>query len=213
MATQIGLYNSALRFIGETKLLALSDDREARYALDDIWSDGLVDYVLEEGYWYFAMRASQFNSDPTLIPPYGLAKGFEQPDDWVRTAAICADPYYRVPLTVFADEAGFWFADIDPLYVRYVSNDANYGGNLGAWPQSFTEFVAAHMAWKLAPRLTSSMGKVEEMAKTRQGLLNEARSRAAMNESAKFLPMGNWTRSRLGRGNGLDRGNPNALIG
>jgi uncharacterized protein YneR len=214
MATQLGLYNSALRFLGEVRLLALSDDRDIRYSLDDVWADGLINAVLEQGYWYFAMRASQINSDPTLKPPYGLSKGFEQPSDWLRTAAICSDPYYNSPITSFTDESGFWFCDTDPIYVRYVSNDTRFGGNLGAWPQSFAEFVGAHMAWKVAPKTTGSRDKTDEMEKLRHRLLTEARSKAAMNESAVFPPLGAWVRARFGRNaGGFDRGSRNTLIG
>lgn len=213
MATQLGIYNSALRFLGETKLVSLSEDREARYTMDDVWSDNFINAVLEEGYWYFAMRASQINSDPTLKPPYGYAKGFEQPSDWIRTAAMCSDPYYNVPITAFSDESGFWFTDTDPIYVRYVSNDTRYGGNLGIWPQSFVEFAASHMAWKIAPKIVTSEDKVGAMMKLRDELLLKARSKAAMNESTMFPPTGSWVRSRVGRNPGFDRGNRNSLIG
>lgn len=214
MATQLGLYNSALRFLGETKLLSLTEDREARYALDDVWADNLVRYVLEQGYWYFAMRAAQFNSDPTLTPSFGMAKGFEKPADWVRTAAVCIDQYFNVPLTAFSDESGFWFSDTDPIFVRFVSSDPVYGSNLGIWPDSFAEFVASHMAWKIAPKITTAEEKVAGMEKTRHKCLIEARSKAAMNESAVFPPRGTWSRARVGRSaGGFDRGNRNSLIG
>jgi hypothetical protein len=214
MATQLGLYNSALRFLGETKLLSLTEDREARYALDDVWADNLIKYVLEQGYWYFAMRAAQFNSDPTLVPPFGMAKGFEKPSDWVRTNAICSDPFFNVPITAFSDESGFWFCDSDPIYARFVSNDPVYGGNLAIWPESFTEFAAAHMAWRISPKLTTAEEKVVGMEKARHKCLIEARSKAAMNESAVFPPQGTWTRSRIGRSaGGFDRGSRNSLIG
>src|SRR5260221_8202 len=140
MATQLGLYNNALRFIGEVKLASLAEDRTTRYAMDDVWADNFVNKVLEKGLWFFAKRSSQFNSDPLVKPPYGLAKAFEQPTDWVRTAAICSDPYYNVPITAFADEAGFWFADVDPIYASYISSDPKYGGNPAIWPESFNEF-------------------------------------------------------------------------
>ena len=214
MATQLGIYNQALRFLGETRLLALTDDREARYELDAIWADSLVNYCLEQGLWFFAMRASQFNSDPTVVPPYGLLKAYEQPTDWIRTAAVCSDPFYNVPITAFADEAGFWFADIDPIYVRYISSDAKYGQNIGEWPETFNKFVAAHAAWLLAPRLTTARDKVDDILKTRRLMLDDARSKAAMNESAAFPPTGTWVRARFGQANGyLDRGNRGQLIG
>ena len=38
MATKLGLYNRALRVLGETKLSSLSEAREPRYILDDIYA-------------------------------------------------------------------------------------------------------------------------------------------------------------------------------
>jgi hypothetical protein len=31
------------------------------------------------------------------------------------------------PLTDYADEVAYWFSDLDEIYVRYVSDDANFG--------------------------------------------------------------------------------------
>lgn len=214
MATQFQIYNGALRHLGQSRLLTLTDDIEARYALDDLWTNGLINYVLEQGYWYFAMRAAQFDADPNVAPNYGLAQGFVKPTDWIRTAGMCSDPYYNVPVTSFADEAGFWYSDTTPLYVKYISNDVDYGANLGKWPESFVEFVQAHMAWKICPRITGADQKVAALEKTRKTLLIDARSKAAMNESAAFPPAGTWTRARFGRSQSyLDRGNQSQLIG
>ena len=53
----------------------------------------------------------------------------------------------------FKDEAGFWYADLDTIYVRFVSNDATYGGDLANWPQSFINMVEGYLALKISPRL------------------------------------------------------------
>jgi hypothetical protein len=215
-ANQLDLYNGALRIAGERKLASLSESREARFLLDDAWGDGgviAVNYLLEQGLWHFAKRSSRFDADPNFKPFFGYRQRFEKPIDWVRTAAVAEDEYFEVPLTRVSDEAGSWFADWTPIYVMYISNDPAYGGNLGAWPATFAYAMEAYLALRIAPKLTTSKDKIEAIEKEYRRLLTDARSKAAMSESAAFLPTGTWVRGRLGSRSTLDRGNPNALIG
>jgi hypothetical protein len=60
---------------------------------------------------------------PNVDPAFGLAYGFTKPSDWIRTAGVCSDERFATPLIQYKDEAGYWYADITPIYVRYVSND------------------------------------------------------------------------------------------
>jgi hypothetical protein len=53
-----------------------------------------------------------------------LRGAFAKPTDWVDTSAVCQDEYFRVPLLQYADEVGYWFADLDEIYVKYVSDGA-----------------------------------------------------------------------------------------
>ena len=42
MATRLQLYNRALRIIQERKLSSLTEKREPRFLLDDVWEEGGV---------------------------------------------------------------------------------------------------------------------------------------------------------------------------
>jgi hypothetical protein len=125
--TRLQLYNQALRICGERRLASLTENREPRHLLDQVWAEGGVDDVLEQGQWNFAMRAVQIDSDPSVDPAFGLAYGFTKPTDWIRTAGFCSDERFSTPLLEYKDEAGYWYADITPIYVRYVSNDSGFG--------------------------------------------------------------------------------------
>lgn len=215
-STQLSLYNGALRLCGQTRLQALTDNIEARYVLDDVWGDGsgAVNAMLEQGLWYFAKRTSQLTYDTSITPNFGYACAFEKPADWVRTMGVCQDEYFTTPLTAFNDEAGMLYSNLETIYFAYVSNDPRYGGAPGNWPPTFTLAFEGYLAARIIRKLTSGdENKIAAIEKLAQRLLLDARSKAAMNESAKFLPVGSWLRARWGNFSTRDGGNQNSLYG
>lgn len=211
---QLSLYNGACRELGERKLASLTEDRPVRHRLDLLWADGVRDECLSAGLWNFAMRTVQADSDDDIDIDFGLQYGFEKPADWVRTAAVCSDEYFTTPLLHYADEAGFWYADIDPIYVKYISNDSSYGLDYSKWTGRFTRYVECHMAALNARLHTQDEEKAERLEKRMKRLLKEAKSLDAMNEAAAFPPQGSWARSRRARfGINSDRGKTNTLTG
>jgi hypothetical protein len=203
MTSQLALYNEALRLIGERKLASLSENREPRRLLDAVWdgsgaNSGAIDYCLEQGLWNFAMRTAQINFTPSIEPDFGYQRAFPKPEDFIRTAGVAIDPYFRLPLNNYTDEAGFWFADQDVLYVRYVSRDDQYGYDLSLWPGTFAKWVAAYLASEIVDRLTDNDAKRQLIAEAARRRLIDARSKDAMNEPTAFPPEGRWSSSRGG---------------
>lgn len=212
MTTQLQLYNDALTDIGERQLSTITDSRESRRLLDLVWDGGAVNYCLEMGLWNFAMRTVMLEYSPSVEPPFGYQRAFDKPTDYIRTAALCSDERFRVPLLQYSDEADYWFADLDVIYVRYVSNDDAYGLNLNKWPQTFTKYVSAFLAAEVAPKLTQDQARVLKAEKNAHDRLMRARSNDAMNEATAIPPPSRWTSARMGRSRG-DRGNNGSLIG
>lgn len=179
-----------------------------------MWADGAVKRCLEAGIWKFAKRTVQLSSDPSVATPFGYPYAFSRPTDFVRTAALCADEFFNVPLTEYASEASYFFANIDPIYLSFVSNDSQYGGDFSLWPESFVEYVHTWLALQIAPKLC--VGRVDAIAKALKGLKRDAMSKDAMEGPTAFPATGSWVRSRMGRG-GLgplgDRGRSGSLIG
>lgn len=209
--TQLALYNEALRLIGERRLASLSENREPRRVLDDIWNDGAREYCLEQGQWNFAMRAVSITKSAT-VPAFGYTNAFDKPNDFIRTAGVAEDEYFNVPLTRMVEEVGFWFADIDPIYVRYISNSNSYGLDLTRWPKTFAKYVAAFLASESVFTLTQSTEKQRYILGLMNQRLIDARSKDAMGDPTAFAPQGNWSVSRRG-GTRRDRGNRSQLIG
>lgn len=209
MATtsRLSLYNGALRLVGQGPLASLTENREPRRILDACWDDNVVQRALEAGQWLFACRGMMYDYSPSVEPPFGYSRAFDKPEDFVRTVAVCQDEYFKLPLTQYADEAGYWFAGLDTIFVKYVSSDAAYGGDMSRWPQSFVKYLQAMMASEIAQPLkqdSSASEKLEALAKERLG---EAKSQNAMADPVKFLPTGSWVLAR-GRGSRRMTGQP-----
>ena len=215
--TRLRIYNGALTMCGERMLASLSENREPRYLLDQVWDNDGVRKCLEAGQWKFAMRTIQADYDPAITPTFGYRRAFTKPTDWINTCAFCADEYFREPLTQYSDEAGYWYAELDTVYIKYVSDDAAWGGDLSLWPGSFTDYVEAFFASKVVLKITADKEKQQAVLHPRTGLLAttllKAKSSDAMDGPTQFPPQGTWTRSRHNQNSRRDRGNRGSLTG
>lgn len=213
MATRLGLYNGALREVQERKLASLTENREPRRLLDDVWNDDFVNFVLQQKQWRFGRRSVELSPEAAIVPAFGYQNAFAIPSDFVRTCAFCSDEFMRVPLLDYQIEAGYWYADVDPIYLSYISNDAAYGGDLTLWPPNFVLYAETHMASLIAGRLTGNKTDRNDLLKLAAIRLKEAASTDAMESPTAFPPMGTFVRARLGGSSSLDRGSRSRLIG
>lgn len=208
------LYNHALRICGERKLASLTEEREPRHLLDNVWNEGGVDACLEQGQWNFAMRTIRIDYDTGIEPEFGLQRAFLKPDDWIRTAGLCTDEFFKNPLLEYVDEVDYWYADLDQLYVRYVSNDTNYGADLGRWPMSFGKYVAASFAMEIIQKLSQDKDRWQLAERLEKKRKRDALNKDAMNDATRQPAPASWVRSRGGWGNSRrDGGNRGSLIG
>ena len=194
--TQLSLYNQALRLVGETKLASLTANRPERYALDSIWDEDPIKQMLEEAQWTFAIRSLEWNYDSSVTSDFGYLYAFTKPDNYVRTAAICSDEYYKEPITAYSDENNYWFCDYQTIYVKYVSDSTLFGRDYSLWTELFRNCVATKMAAELAISLTKSQSIMDGLENKLKNYVRDAKSLDAMNQPTRFPPPGNWTRAR-----------------
>lgn len=224
MADRLGLYNAALLVLGDTQLADLTEAREPRRLLDQVWNGGGVRYCLEQAQWHFAMRTSHFTYDPAIVPPFGFIRAVAKPDDWIITSGVFSDERCTTPLTQYADEVGYWFSDLDDIYVRYVSDDAAFGSDLSRWPATFLDYAAAYFASKIVHKFPGSGEKrtflLGPEGREDRGWLNRclliAKNKAAMVLPATFPSRGTWAAARTGglrRSVNRDGGSISNLIG
>jgi hypothetical protein len=202
LASKLGQYNAALLILGERKLSSLAEAREPRRALDDAW-DSAADYCLEQGFWNFAMRAIQADSSTSVTPTFGFTYAFTKPTDIIRTYLFGATETFEPPLMNIVDEPNYWYANVDPLYVKYVSNDTAYGMDLSLWSESYADYQATRLAVRACKRITGKQPD-EDMFRLEKRALAIARSKDAMDEPTRFPPQNTWSLSR--QGNSTTRG-------
>lgn len=199
MASKLALYNEALGHLGERKLSALSENREPRRVLDDYY-DGTLNYCLARGFWNFAMRAVSMTESATITPQFGWTFAFEKPTDWIRTFMVSDNENFYPLLARFNDEASVIYCDSSPLYFKYVSNDASYGLNLSAWPETFTVYVGLRLAWMACRRVGQLSAEdkkaLYDLQKRECGIAGGV---DAMDEPPMQPPTGTWAQSRNGQ--------------
>lgn len=193
--TKLSLWNAALRLLGERALTSVTEEGESRRALDAVYDDGLL-YCLAQGYWNFAIRTIEIYADTDLEPAFGLQYAFGKPNDWVRTFTVSASETFFEPYLRYTDETDFWYSDIEPLYIRYVSKDSEVGLDLSRWPATFAKAVEAYLALEIAPLLTGTRTTRAEVEAIWHRRIVDARSKDAMNEPPGFPPPGTWVKSR-----------------
>lgn len=214
MTSKLTIYNGALTVLGERELKDLEENLEPRHKLDTIWDNDMVDRVLQHGQWNFANRAVELQASTTTTPSFGYQFAFDKPSDYIRLLGIASDEYFTNPLTRYSDEAAWWFTDLEMIFVKYVSNDIQFGQDYSLWPENFTEYVEHYMAFKVAPRLTGLKFDSDDLEKKMNRRLLDAKSTDAMESPAHFPPRGGWAQSRQGfRSGTTDRGNRSQLIG
>lgn len=199
MATQLQIYNLALNLLKETKLADLTEAREARYVLDDWWSQ-TRQWMLEAGFWKFALRSASITQDTLIVPEFGPPLAHNKPDDWVKTYAVSASERFDPLLESWLEEIGNIFCDVTPIYIRYVSNDANYGLDMTKWTARFVQAFAARLAANVCGKVSgSSEGLKDKLDKEADTALSIALSFEAMREPNRRPSEGRWNQARRGR--------------
>lgn len=198
MTSQLEIYNLALSHIRESKLASLSEAREARYQLD-LYYDQDLKWMLEAGFWKFALRTVKIDYDPDTATAFGASRVFNKPTDWVRTYLVSASERLDPPLEEWVEEGNAFIADVTPIYVRYVSNESSgYGMDMTRWTARFIDAFTWRLASSIAPKIMgaseASKAKIEE---SQDRKLKEALAFEAMREPNRRPPAGKWNQSRF----------------
>lgn len=194
--SQLSLYNAALFLLKHNRLTNLTNNVEARYALDNVYAD-VKAYCLEQGLWNFALRSVSMEASVDEETFFGFKYVYDKPDDYVRLNAISANESFWPTLNEYLDEATYWLCDVNPLYISYISDDDEFGNNLGEWPMSYTRYVEHELAYRIAPHITS-MGdqSAKELERRRLMALRDAQAKDAMNQPMANPPPGRLLRAR-----------------
>jgi len=202
MATKLKLYRAAQLILKQNAVDATVSDGSAFTNNLDLVYDDVLAYCLENGDWNFATRTVSIEASEDVdsgIEDYSYA--IEKPSDYAgRIVAISGNQRFDPPLDDYHEDgglSGYIWCDVDPLYLRYISNSVEYGLNLADWPPSFTRAVEYELAFRVAPTLTS-MGEdaFDMLEKRKKRAMHDAQSKDARNQGAQKLPQGRLVQSR-----------------
>lgn len=196
MADRLSIYKGALRLLGPSNLASLTEDRPERRRLDDAWEPAVND-LLNEGMWNFAVRAVSLEQDEDIEPRFGFRFGFRKPDDWVRTVGISSTQQFLEGLCEYEDEGDYWYADPDVIYLRYVSNDEDFGWNVGRWRQAFSSALEARLAFDCGLPISGDRGNRNNLFQLYEKRLKRAKTLDAVDERVRTTPVGSLVRSRF----------------
>ena len=186
--------------LGSRKLSSLSENRPSRKALDAIWDGGFVRRLLETGQWNSAVRAIESTYDPSYDTSDfgGYSRVHTKPSDWVRTVGLSGSENMTPPLMRYEDEADVWVCDLDTIYVRYVSDDDAFGGDVSMWAQSLVNYAECELAYRACRAITGSDSLTEQLRVDSERAKREAKSIDQMNQPSRRPPLSSWVLSRRG---------------
>lgn len=205
MPTQLQMYNLALLNIKETVLASISENREARYVLDAFYGQTLKE-MIEAGFWKFAIRTVQIAADAAITPAFGYPNAFNLPSDWVKTYQVSASETLDPPLDDWIEESNVFMSNVTPIYLRYVSNQANgYGYDGDRWTGRFVKAFSWRLSAAISPKAMgaseNSKGSIDQLA---DDYLKQALSFEALREPPRRIQPGKWNKGRMGRRSNSD---------
>lgn len=198
MTDKLTVYNKASIHLVERPLVSLTEGRESRRVFDSQWNDAVL-YCLGQGLWRFAKRTVSIDASTTVTPAFGYLNAFLIPDDWIRTVTSSSAAQMDIPSLDVKEEAGYWYANCNPLYVAYISSDPLYGLNLGKWPGTFTDYVALRLALQSFGAIPGKDSELKDRLQKDERLAKRnAKGSDAMNDPPGQAPLSMLVRSRMG---------------
>lgn len=179
-ASQLSVYNMALRLLGDVRLVTLTDDVAARYALDDAWVSAPT-FVLRQAPWRFALVSVTLSFGGAAGAGYSFAYAY--PDNWTRTHAIyLTDGTGREFPFDLREQNAVILTNVETAPVMRFVSSAYADPTLWA-TEHFAETVAAYLAFLIAERVTGDPRQASRMSELFSQLLGSASHIDAEEES------------------------------
>jgi hypothetical protein len=188
------IYNDALLVLGLDEITSNTDDSNRRSKLDRTLDSDLVQDLLEDTGWNFALNSQKIDYNPSVEPEWGWPYVFDKPSDLYRLDGMYMDEYLQVPLRDYIEEGDRWFTNYDTIYVEYVSS--NFLSNPNLWPAFFKRLVAARMANDAAMSLRAEGADPAYATQVYKERLSGAKGNDAVVSRPRKLAQGNWTKAR-----------------
>ena len=192
MPTVESVVNQALRDIGGSRIVSLTDGSKNANVASDIY-EAIRDELLAGHPWNFATERVELARSATL-PAIGFEYKYALPGDWLRSISVHDNDAGEGTL-LHKEEGGYIFADAENVYLRYVKRvtDAN------SMTADFRRAWAAALSRDMAIPIANSGTLQERMDKMAKGFLLKAKSTDAIQGGTPDArPRGSWASVRGG---------------
>jgi len=188
------IYNQALQILGVEEINSNTDDSMRKVKLDVALAADLVESLLEDTSWHWAITTAKIQENPSLEPEWGYRTVFDKPDDMQRLDGVFHDEYLQVPLKQYKDEGAYIFAEQNEIYIQYV--DRRFLTDPASWPIHFKRLVATALARDTAASFgKSAQEKYEILAAFKEAQIT-SKNIDVMQSPPRIISNGSWTRSR-----------------
>lgn len=200
------IYNDALMILGLDEITANDDDSNRRSKIDRVVDAGVVEDLLEDTGWTFALKSTKMDYDPSVEPAWGYNYAFGKPSDLHRIDGVFQDEYMNTPLKLYKDEEDYFFADITEIYLQYLST--SWLTTPSDWPTFFKRLLAGRIAQDVAPSLKAEGADPAYAMEIYEERKRSAEANDAMSAPPRILSEGYWVRSRYNPYRRGTRGRP-----
>ena len=164
--SKLGIYNNALRLVGETPLDALTDDVESRYDLDSVYDLGSGDYCLEVVKPRFATKTTSLTGVATAG---GITLAYTQtlPTDFITIVAVYSDAELDQQVSRYIQEGSTILCDYETVFLRYTHNTVTETDYTPGFARVVSHYMAREIAYKYDPdRYDSIDSALQEIIET-----------------------------------------------
>jgi len=200
MASAVDIANSALTKLGESRIMALTDNVKAAREVNAIYTLRR-DALLRAYNWNFAMKRASLPALATA-PDWGYAYAYQLPSDCLRVTQV--NDYFTIP--GFGDfiggpddqpykvEGQTIVTDFGaPLKVRYIRRV----DNAGEFDVLFNEVLAYDIAYEICYAITQPNSKQQELRDGKKNALLMAVRANAIELPPESIPDDSWVATRF----------------
>ena len=191
-ASWLRVYNDALGILGLDEVVTDDDDSVRRSALDTAIDSNLVEFMLGDIAWNWAITSAKILQNPSLETDWGWKFSFDKPADLHRLDGVFFDEYFQRPLKTYIDEGDTFFSDVDEMYIKYVSTE--HLTNPDGWDASFRKAIAGRLAKETCMKLAPD--KYQVVKDEYEERYSNAKSKDAMESPPRLIAEGSWVRAR-----------------
>lgn len=205
--TKLQLYIRACIKMEQTPISALTDAVEVRRRLDDHYEDTL-DWLMEQAFWRCGMRTVEITENTGVAPAFAYEYAHDLPTDFVKRFVVSASEFLDPPLddqshgNSYLIEGGYIWANVTPIYMRYMSNDSSYGKDLTKWTEGMANAFSSELAARAAPFVTGSKETSAELHEMAMLQAAKAATFDAMQQTTQTTREGRWTKNRFASNRG-----------